>query len=376
MHKVLVVFGTRPDAIKLAPVIRELQKQGSIVPRVVRTGQHSTLLDRTARLFGIQTHHDLDVMAEDQSLFHIAGRVLERIAPVLEAEAPDLVIVQGDTSTASIAALSSFYLKIPVAHVEAGLRTGDKYDPFPEECNRRMIAGLADLHFAPTATARDNLLREGIPAETIFVTGNTGVDALTAYLREADLDRDEAGWTPFSRGETGKTILVTAHRRENHGPPLEDICEALDRVVRLHPELRCVFPVHPNPRVRSVVEQRLSGHDRITLLSPLGYGEFIGLMRHCWLVMTDSGGIQEEAPSLGKPVLVLRNRTERPEGVSAGIARLVGTDPSRIVEEVAMLLSEPDRYQRMVPLANPYGDGKASQRIVEILLGWLAHHRP
>ncbi len=374
MPKVVVVFGTRPEAIKLAPVIARLRAMASIEVRVVLTGQHSLLLDQSVRMFGIAADHRLDIMTEEQTLFDISCRVLARMAPILEAERPDLVIVQGDTSTACMTALSCFYMKIPVAHVEAGLRTGDAYDPFPEEKNRQIVATLCDIHFAPTEQARKNLLREAIPPEKIFVTGNTVVDTLMAYLRTAG----PVNGTSFGsnhKATTEKILLVTAHRRENHGPPIEHICTAIEDIVHLDPGLRCVFPVHPHPRVRSTVETRLKGKSRIDLIAPLAYGEFIALMQQCWLVLTDSGGIQEEAPTLGKPVLVLRNHTERPEGIRAGIARLVGTEPSRIVGEVRALLSDPERYQRMVPRSNPYGDGKASERIAHVVHSWLARQR-
>lgn len=368
MLKVLTIFGTRPEAIKLAPVIIELRKNSDqFVSKVCVTAQHREMLDPFLKLFHIQPDYDLDIMKSNQTLFDITIRALDRLKDVLEAEQPDLVLVQGDTTTAFVAALAAFYLKIPIGHVEAGLRTLDKYRPFPEEMNRRLISHLADLHFAPTLRAQANLLVEGIPLNRIFVTGNTVVDAILLILNYTK-DQDVLPPSLAEISPNRKLILVTAHRRESFGQGLENICLALRRIIQEVPDVEIVYPVHMNPNVRAVVFRVLKGIERVHLLEPLDYVTFVHLMARSHLILTDSGGIQEEAPTLKKPVLVLRETTERPEAIEVGAAKLVGTDPMRIVKEVLRLLRNPEEYNRMAHAGNPFGDGHAAQRIVEILL--------
>jgi len=368
MNMVLIV-GTRPEAIKMAPVaLRMRQMPGVFHPILVATAQHREMLDQVLDLFDLQPDYDLDVMRPDQGPFEVTTNVLTRLQPTLQAMRPDLVMVQGDTTSTFASALAAFYLKIPVAHVEAGLRTYDKYQPFPEEINRHLVSVLADWHFAPTKQARANLLREGIPPERIFITGNTVVDALQMILA-----RPEPPLPDFVAGLSPKQhlLLVTAHRRENWGQPLKNICQALRMLVQLFPELVIAFSVHLNPNVQSVVRRELHGIPRIHLLEPIAYPAFVHLMARSYLILTDSGGIQEEAPSLGKPVLVLREVTERPEGVEAGVLKVVGTNAERIVAEAAQLLTDEAAYREMAQRRNPYGDGHAAERIVEILRrGW------
>ena len=368
MQKVLVVLGTRPEAIKLAPVIEELRRaKDRFVTRVLATSQHREMLGQVLDLFSIRPDLDLQVMREDQGLPDLTARLLSSLRPALEAEAPDAVLVQGDTTTVLAASLASYYLSIPVGHVEAGLRTGDLRNPFPEELNRRVASLVARWHFCPTARARDNLLREGTAAERIHLVGNTVVDAL-ASLRPAL----EGPLPPALRSidfEGSRVIAVTMHRRETFGERQRAALSAMAEVLRLHPDAAIVFPVHPNPRVRRSVEEVLAGRERVHLVPPLSYRDFLVLLARCHLVLTDSGGVQEEAPSLGKPVLVLREATERPEGIEAGVAELVGTDPGRIVAACSRLLGDAEAHRRMVAAANPYGDGRAAGRIVEALAG-------
>jgi UDP-N-acetylglucosamine 2-epimerase (non-hydrolysing) len=361
--RTLFIFGTRPEAIKLAPVIHEFRRRPrSFRVRICVTSQHRNLLDQALRVFRLNPHYDLDIMKEGQSLFDITTRSLCGIEPVLKQEKPDLLLVQGDTTTAFAAALAAFYLRAPVAHVEAGLRTHDLLRPYPEELNRRLISPIATFNFAPTATARRHLLSEGIPARSIFVSGNTVIDALL------EIAARPAPSAIRHLSTTGRRlILVTAHRRESFGAPLESICQALRRIVDLVPDVEVVYPVHPNPRVQNPVLRRLSNVDRVHLLPPLDYLPFVHLLKQSYLILSDSGGIQEEAPALGKPVLVLRDKTERPEAVQAGTARLVGTDAGRIVRAVVELLHSRAAYQRMVRARNPFGDGKASERIADFL---------
>jgi len=363
---VLAVFGTRPEAIKLAPVVRALEAGPSLGVRVVATGQHRAMLDQVLAVFGIAPDHDLDVMVPGQTLPELTSRLLPPLDRVIAAEAPAAVLVQGDTTTAFAAALAAFYRRVPVGHVEAGLRTHDRYAPFPEEINRRLIGDLASWHFAPTERARDALLREGVPEGDVLVTGNTVVDALRHVLATT-----EAGM-PAIPEEGQRLVLVTAHRRENFGRPFEALCRAVRRIADGHPDVDVCFPVHPNPNVREPVRRILAGHPRVRLLEPLDYVAFAHLLARADLVLTDSGGIQEEAPTLGKPVLVMRDATERPEAVEAGVVELVGTDEERIVAAAARLLDDPLAYARMARAVSPYGDGRASERIVAFLAARLA----
>ena len=359
----MTIFGTRPEAIKLAPVIRELKKYPDRFELVVAvTAQHREMLDQVLRLFQIVPDYDLDIMRPAQTPFAVTARSFTGLEPVLRKERPDLVLVQGDTTTVMAAALAAFYLKIPVGHVEAGLRTYDKFQPFPEEMNRRLVSHIADWHFAPTETARQNLLREGIVDERIFVTGNTVIDALLSVVKsDYVFSHPVLSLINFT---AHRLILVTAHRRENWGEPLRNICRAIRQIVHSHPEVVVVFSVHMNPEVQQVAHVELAGVERVQLLEPLDYEPFVQLMSKVYLILSDSGGIQEEAPSLGKPVLVLRNVTERPEGVAAGTLRVVGTETASIVAAADDLLTDQAAYARMAGARNPYGDGQASQRIV------------
>ncbi|MDX2033703.1 MAG: UDP-N-acetylglucosamine 2-epimerase (non-hydrolyzing) [Blastocatellia bacterium] len=366
MIKVLSIFGTRPEAIKMAPVIAELRRHPDRIASVVCvTAQHRRMLDQVLSLFDIVPRHDLNVMRPDQSLAELTSNTLVKLDRVLREEQPDWVLVQGDTTTAMVGALAAFYRRIRVGHIEAGLRTWDRFAPFPEEINRKIADSVCDLHFAPTETSRENLLREGVAETGIHVTGNTVIDALLdVAARPYDWAGGELAGVPRDR----RLLLVTAHRRENFGAPLLALCEALRRVAAQHPDVHIVYPVHLNPNVYGPVHERLTGIPNLTLLEPLDYLPLVQLMKAASLVLTDSGGLQEEAPGLGKPVLVLRDVTERPEGVSAGTVRMVGTDPDRIVRETARLLDDPAEYQRMARAVNPYGDGHASPRIVSLLL--------
>jgi UDP-N-acetylglucosamine 2-epimerase (non-hydrolysing) len=366
--RILTVFGTRPEAIKLAPVIREMHRYlGQLESRVCVTAQHRQMLDQVLRLFEIVPDHDLKVMADNQTPTQVASAVLARLEPVLEAEKPDWVLVQGDTTTVAAASLAAFYARVKVGHVEAGLRTHDKWQPFPEEINRRVAGVIADLHFAPTAAARQNLLHEGVADDCIAVTGNPVIDALHWV---AGLPYDPASGplreVPWDR----RLILVTAHRRENFGQPLEKICLALrDIAEKYREQVHIVYPVHMNPNVWQPVHRLLEGVPGITLTPPLDYLPLVYLMKHSYLVITDSGGIQEEAPGLGKPVLVLREVTERPEAVEAGTVRLVGTDREHIAAVTERLLDDSGAYAQMASAVNPYGDGRAAARISRALLG-------
>ena len=370
--KICMVFGTRPEAIKMAPVIKELQKAGDCFSlRVVVTAQHREMLDQVLDLFGIRADYDLNIMQPGQSLPDLACRILSRLTPVFARERPDLVIVHGDTATTFLGALAAFYLQIPVAHVEAGLRTYRPYSPFPEEMNRRLTGALAAYHFAPTRTAAENLLAERVPPAAVMVTGNTVIDALLAVAARPDLKIPRAV-ADIPAGE--KVILVTTHRRENLGEPLRRIYSALRLLLADFPGLWVVFPVHRNPLVRKAAKEILGDLSRVRLLPPLEYGSFVALMRRADLVLTDSGGIQEEAPALGKPVLVLRDTTERPEAVRAGTVRLVGLDEEKIRAEVRRLLLDEAAYREMAQAVNPYGDGRAAERICAFLQ-WLYGYR-
>lgn len=363
MKRILTVFGTRPEAVKLAPVILELKKYpGQIESLVCVTAQHREMLDQVLAWFEIEPDYDLNLMQPDQGLAEFASRALVAVSKVLQEVGPDVVLVQGDTTSVMMAALAAFYLRIPVGHVEAGLRTRDPYNPFPEEINRRMAGVLATYHFAPTDRAAAALRAEQVPGETIFVTGNTVVDALLMTIqRPVDLQP--------GLGLDGRyPILVTAHRRESFGAPFESLCLALRDLAQRNAEVEIVYPVHLNPNVRDPVTRILAGEPRVHLLEPLRYEQFAHLMARAYLILTDSGGIQEEAPILGKPTLVMRETTERPEAIEAGTARLVGTDRDRIVAEAERLLYDKEAYRTMAQAGSPFGDGHAAERIVQILL--------
>jgi UDP-N-acetylglucosamine 2-epimerase (non-hydrolysing) len=363
--KILVVVGTRPEAIKMAPVILALKAAPWCECRVLATAQHRQMLDQVLNLFGIVPDIDLDMMRPNQSLPDLTARLLSELDRVLAAEAPDAVLVQGDTTTVMTAALASFYRRIPVGHVEAGLRTGDMNNPFPEEMNRVVAGRLASWHFAPTESSRANLLREALPADRIHVTGNTVIDALLDVAAR----RDEC---PVETAPFARLVLVTAHRRENFGEPLRNICAAIRSLAARFQDTLFVYPVHPNPNVREAVEKSLSGLDNVRLIAPLDYRPFVALMKRADLILTDSGGVQEEAPALGKPVLVLRRETERPEAVTAGVVKLVGTGEAAIVDAARQLLEDPAAYALMAKGVSPYGDGHAAERIVEIMREALA----
>lgn len=357
---VLCVVGTRPEAIKMAPLILRLRRPGSgFAVRVLTTGQHRALLDQALQDFGLVADEDLNLMRPDQTLAGLTARAVEGLAAAFERARPALIVAQGDTTTVFCAALAAYYNRIPFAHVEAGLRTGSPYYPFPEEKNRVLAGQLAELHFAPTARSRHNLLREGIADSAIHVTGNTVIDAL---LMTASRDIP----LPVAP-RTERFLLVTTHRREHFGKPLEEICQSLYDLVTRNPSLSVVFPVHPNPQVRAAVSRQLAGHPRIHLIDPAPYPQFVSLMKHAFLLLTDSGGVQEEGPSLGKPVLVLRDETERPEAVAAGTVQLVGPHRHAIVSAVEDLCHRPEVYARVARITNPYGDGWASERIARIL---------
>ncbi|HKP61031.1 MAG TPA: UDP-N-acetylglucosamine 2-epimerase (non-hydrolyzing) [Polyangiales bacterium] len=361
LQRLVIVIGTRPEAIKLAPLILAARKRPhEFEIRVVRTSQHRELVDQVLRDFELRADIDLDIMRIDQDLVHVTTEALRQLRDVLAAERPDWVIVQGDTTTSFAGALAGFYQRTRVAHVEAGLRTYDKRQPFPEEANRSLTARICDLHFAPTEAARDNLLREGIAAERVVVTGNTAIDALHFVLGSA---RPAQGTEPVG----SPRLLLTAHRRENQGAPLERICSAVRTLLERHPRLEVDFPVHPSPGVRACAFEQLSGHARVKLSEPLDYRAFVLAMHRAHVILTDSGGVQEEAPSLGKPVLVLRETTERPEALEQGAAMLVGTDPERIVAETTRLLSDPGHYAAMSSLRSPFGDGRAAPRILDAI---------
>lgn len=365
--KVMTVFGTRPEAIKMAPVVLELAKYPEqITPVVAVTAQHREMLDQVLRLFAIRPDYDLDIMSQGQTLYDITSRALTGLRDVLAAERPDLVLVHGDTTTTFAGALASFYQQIPVGHVEAGLRTRQKYSPFPEEMNRKLTGSLADLHFAPTDTARQALLTESVNGADIHVTGNTVIDALLSTVNPAYEFSDNL----LSRiaFQTSRVILVTTHRRENLGEPMRHVYQALRRIIELFGDVEIVFPVHKNPKVREVVTSVLGDAPRVHLIDPLDYQPFANLMARCCLVLTDSGGIQEEAPALGKPVLVLRDTTERPEAIAAGTVKLIGTEEETVYRETASLLQDAAAYRAMAEAVNPYGDGKASHRIVQTIL--------
>lgn len=369
---ILVVFGTRPEAIKMAPVIERLRRSPGIDVQVCVSAQHRQMLDQVLQLFKIRPDYDLDVMRPNQTLAGLTSAVLEGVNDVLERVRPDLVLVHGDTTTAFVAALACFYRKIPVGHVEAGLRTGDLQAPWPEEMNRRFVGQLATLHFAPTTAARKNLEQEGVRGDAIWVTGNTVIDALQDIVgriaSNVQLEAELGQGMRWLENSSRRIVLVTGHRRENFGDGIEGICKALRRLA-LEQDVEIVYPVHLNPNVMEPVHRLLDEVPNIHLVEPMEYMPFVFLMNKAYLVITDSGGVQEEAPSLGKPVLVIRDITERPEAVAAGTVRMVGADPSRIFDETKRLLNEPDLYARMSSAHNPYGDGCASDRIAKIIEG-------
>jgi UDP-N-acetylglucosamine 2-epimerase (non-hydrolysing) len=362
--KVMLVFGTRPEAIKMCPLANVLKARPKDFDVVVTvTGQHREMLKQVLDVFGVIPDHNLNIMKPGQTLFDVTCDVLTKLKPILEDERPDAVLVHGDTTTSFAAALACFYLQIPVGHVEAGLRTHDIYSPFPEEFNRQAVDIVTNWLFAPTETSRQNLLDEGKPADRIWVTGNTGIDALRTTVRE-DYADPELDWAKGSR-----LILITAHRRENLGEPMHRMFRAIRRVMEEHPDTKAIYPIHMNPKVRKAAHEELDGFDRLRIIEPLDVLDFHNYMAHSYLVLTDSGGIQEEAPSLGKPVLVMRDTTERPEGVAAGTLKLVGTDEDVIYREFSRLLSDPVEYAAMSHASNPYGDGHASERIADVLAG-------
>ncbi|SDC07595.1 MULTISPECIES: non-hydrolyzing UDP-N-acetylglucosamine 2-epimerase [unclassified Candidatus Frackibacter] len=364
--KVMTIFGTRPEAIKMAPVIKKLEQEERIDSIVTVTAQHREMLDQVLSLFKIKPNYDLNIMQSVQSLTDVTINILEGLKRIIIKEKPNIVLVHGDTSTTFVSALASFYRKIKIGHVEAGLRTYNKYSPYPEEINRSLTGVLADFHFAPTKISKNNLLAENIPKDEIFVTGNTVIDALLGVVDESyEFDVPELKKIDFNNK---KVILLTSHRRENLGQPMRNIFESVNEIVKSNKDVEIVFPVHLNPKIRQLVNDTLKDVERIHLVEPLDYKPFVNLMSRSYLVMTDSGGIQEEAPSLGKPVLVLRNTTERPEAVKAGTVKLIGTDKNMIVSVVNKLLNNNKEYEKMANAVNPYGDGKASRRIIRILL--------
>ncbi|MDD4599825.1 MAG: UDP-N-acetylglucosamine 2-epimerase (non-hydrolyzing) [Negativicutes bacterium] len=370
--KVMTVFGTRPEAIKMAPVVLELAKYPEYIkPIVAVTAQHREMLDQVLNLFKITPDHDLDIMAQGQTLFDITCRAMQGLNLIMAKEKPDIVLVHGDTTTTFAGALAAFYHQITVGHVEAGLRTGNKYSPFPEEMNRKLTGSVTDLHFAPTQTARQNLLTENVSDDSIFVTGNTVIDALLATVDDQYKFTDKL---LAKIDYTKRIILVTTHRRENLGEPMRHVYQALRQIVTEYDDVEIVFPVHRNPKVREVVNSELGGLPMVHLIDPLDYQPFANLLARSYLVLTDSGGIQEEAPALGKPVLVLRDTTERPEAIDAGTVKLIGTDKDRIYAETKLLLDSQIEYHSLANACNPYGDGQSSRRIVEAIL-WKYGHR-
>ena len=365
--RVMSVFGTRPEAIKMAPLVKMLAEDSQIESLLCVTAQHREMLDQVLKLFDIVPDHDLNLMREGQDLYSITTGVLEGMKEILDKEQPDMVLVHGDTTTTFAAALAAFYRRIPVGHVEAGLRTRNKYSPYPEEMNRSLAGRICELHFAPTDTARENLLAESTASFKIWVTGNTVIDALLDTIKPEYKFGEELSQIDFSR----RIVLVTTHRRENWGNSMRNIYEALLDIVNEFPDVEVVFPVHKNPVVREVAEEMLQGRERFHLIEPLDYEPFAHLMNCCYMVMTDSGGLQEEAPSLGKPVLVLRDTTERPEAVEAGTVKLVGTNRDKIYQEAKRLLTDSREYEQMARAINPYGDGKAARRIAKIVTEFL-----
>ena len=361
MKKVMLVFGTRPEAIKMCPLVNELKKREELQTVVCVTGQHRQMLDMVLEAFDVTPEYDLSIMKDKQTLFDVTTNILNHIKEVLEKEKPDVVLVHGDTSTTFVTALACFYLQIPVGHVEAGLRTYNIYSPYPEEFNRQAVSIISKFNFAPTELSKQNLLKEGKNPESIYVTGNTAIDALKTTVR-ADYTHPELEWAMGSR-----LIMITAHRRENLGEPMRHMFKAIRRVMDEHPDVKAIYPIHMNPVVREIADEFLGGDDRIHIIEPLDVLDFHNFLSRSYLILTDSGGIQEEAPSLGKPVLVMRDTTERPEGIAAGTLKLVGTEEEIIYNEFSRLLSEKEEYEAMSKASNPYGDGHACERIADIL---------
>ncbi|MHD0397182.1 non-hydrolyzing UDP-N-acetylglucosamine 2-epimerase [Staphylococcus simulans] len=359
MKKIMTIFGTRPEAIKMAPLVNQLKQDDKLEPVVVVTAQHREMLDAVLETFDIQPDYDLDIMKAGQTLSDITSRVLKGLEAIIQQEKPDMILVHGDTMTAFASGLAAFYNQVAIGHVEAGLRTWNKYSPYPEEMNRQMISSLSDIHFAPTKQAKANLLKENISDAAIAVTGNTAIDAMNTTIR-ADYHSEV-----IKRHQDKRVILLTAHRRENLGEPMAHIFSAARRLVEAHEDVVLVYPMHKNPKVREIAQHYLSHHDRIELIEPLDVVDFHNFAHQSYLILTDSGGIQEEAPSLGKPVLVLRDTTERPEGVAAGTLKLTGTNEEDVFREAELLLTDQARYHQMSETANPYGDGKASLRICD-----------
>ena len=359
--KIMLVFGTRPEAIKMCPLVNELKTRKSMQTVVCVTGQHRQMLDQVLEAFSVIPDYDLSIMKTRQTLFDVTTNILERIKGVLEEVKPDVVLVHGDTSTTFVTALACFYLQIPVGHVEAGLRTYNIYSPYPEEFNRQAVGIISKYNFAPTNMSKDNLLREGKSAESIYVTGNTAIDALKTTVRK-DYSHPELEWADGSR-----LIMITAHRRENLGEPMHHMFRAIRRIMDEHKDVKAIYPIHMNPVVRQTADEELGDCDRIHIIEPLDVLDFHNFLSRSYLILTDSGGIQEEAPSLGKPVLVMRDTTERPEGIAAGTLKLVGTDEETIYDNFKLLLEDETEYQKMSKASNPYGDGHASERIADIL---------
>lgn len=361
MKKVMLVFGTRPEAIKMCPLVNELKSRKSFKTVVCVTGQHRQMLDQVLKAFDVEPEYDLSIMKDKQTLFDVTTNILNRIKEVLEKEKPDVVLVHGDTTTTFTTALACFYLQIPVGHVEAGLRTYNIYSPYPEEFNRQAVGIIARFNFAPTEVSKGNLLREGKNADTIFVTGNTAIDALKTTVRD-DYENENLKWAEGSR-----LIMLTAHRRENLGEPMHHMFRAIRRIVDETPDIKVIYPIHMNPVVRKAADEELGDDDRIRIIEPLDVLDFHNFLSRSYLILTDSGGIQEEAPSLGKPVLVMRDTTERPEGIKAGTLKLVGTNEETIYNEFKKLLTSKEEYDKMSKASNPYGDGFACKRIADIL---------
>ena len=361
MKKIMLVFGTRPEAIKMCPLVNELKKREKIETIVCVTGQHRQMLDQVLQAFGVVPDYDLSIMKDKQTLFDVTINILERIKTVLEEVRPDVVLVHGDTSTTFVTALACFYMQIPVGHVEAGLRTYNIYSPYPEEFNRQAVSIISQYNFAPTELSKQNLLKEGKDQKIIYVTGNTAIDALKTTVRR-DYTHPELDWANGSR-----LIMITAHRRENLGEPMRHMFKAIRRVMDEHPDVKAIYPIHMNPVVREIANEYLGDDDRIHIIEPLDVLDFHNFLSRSYLILTDSGGIQEEAPSLGKPVLVMRDTTERPEGIAAGTLKLVGTEEETIYREFSRLLSDVDEYETMSKASNPYGDGHSCERIADIL---------
>ena len=365
MKKVMLVFGTRPEAIKMCPLVNELKSRENVITKVCVTGQHRQMLDQVLEIFNVEPDYDLSIMKDKQTLFDITTNILMKIKEVLEQEKPDVVLVHGDTSTTFVTALACFYLQIPVGHVEAGLRTYNIYSPYPEEFNRQAVGIVAKYNFSPTDLSKENLIREGKNIDSIYVTGNTAIDALKTTVRE-DYTHPELEWAKDSR-----LIMLTAHRRENLGEPMHQMFRAIKRIVDETPDVKVIYPIHMNPVVRKAADEELGNDERIHIIEPLDVLDFHNFLSRSYLILTDSGGIQEEAPSLGKPVLVMRDTTERPEGIKAGTLKLVGTDEEVIYNEFKKLLTDINEYEKMSKASNPYGDGFACKRIADVLEGNL-----